>query len=89
MVFSNIGLDENENSILQDSFQLSVVTNDILVSNYVAGDVTAPGRITDVSITDISTENTLYSEGRSFTINWTSTGDDLNIGQGLCVFDSV
>jgi hypothetical protein len=88
MVFSNIGLDENENSMLQDSFQRSVVTNDILV-NSVAGDVTAPGRITDVSIIDISTENTPYSESRSFTINWTSTGDDVNIGQGLRVFDSV
>jgi hypothetical protein len=61
------------------------VTNDILVSNYVTGDVTALGRITDVSITDLSTENTPYGERRSYTTTWTATGDEVNIRQGLWV----
>lgn len=59
------------------------MTNEILVENYVSDDVTAPGRITDVSILDISTKHTQYGESRNFTITWTATGDDVNIGQGM------
>jgi hypothetical protein len=82
LVIYNADEEETSNEVLQDNFQRQSVANEIIVNNYVAGDVTAPGRITDVSIIDISTENTPYGESRNFTITWTATGDDVNIGQG-------
>ncbi|XP_045199670.2 calcium-activated chloride channel regulator 4A-like [Mercenaria mercenaria] len=89
-VFSGAGSpdsdeDLNSTEVLQDSFQRVSLPSEILVSNYSSiianQDITAPGRITDVSIIDISTENTQYGESRNFTITWTATGDDINIGQ--------
>ncbi|XP_045199674.2 calcium-activated chloride channel regulator 1-like [Mercenaria mercenaria] len=79
-------LDEDVNpKVLQDNFQRVTLPNEILISNYestiASQDITAPGRITDVSIIDISTENTQYGESRNFTITWTATGDDVNNGQ--------
>ena len=79
-------VDEEESiEVLQDDFQRQTVPNEILVENYITGDVTAPGRITDVSIIDISTERTQFGESRNFTITWTATGDDVNTGQGFCL----
>ncbi|XP_045199675.2 calcium-activated chloride channel regulator 4-like [Mercenaria mercenaria] len=88
-VFSGAGSpdsDEDVNpEVLQDNFQRVSLPSEILVSNYSSiianKDITAPGRITDVSIIDISTENTQYGESRNFTITWTATGDDINVGQ--------
>ncbi|XP_053404614.1 calcium-activated chloride channel regulator 1-like [Mercenaria mercenaria] len=89
-VFSGAGSpdteeDANVTEVLQDNFQRVTLANEMLVSNYSSSiasqDITAPGRITDVSIIDISTENTQYGESRNFTITWTATGDDINVGQ--------
>ncbi|XP_053404611.1 calcium-activated chloride channel regulator 4-like [Mercenaria mercenaria] len=89
-VFSGAGSpdsdeDVNNTEVLQDNFQRVSLSSEILVSNYSSTianqDITAPGRITDVSIIDIFTENTQYGESRNFTITWTATGDDINVGK--------
>ncbi|XP_053404613.1 calcium-activated chloride channel regulator 4A-like isoform X2 [Mercenaria mercenaria] len=89
-VFSGAGSPDSDEDVyntevLQDNFQRVSLPSEILVSNYSSiianQDITAPGRITDVSIIDIFTENTQYGESRNFTITWTATGDDINIGK--------
>lgn len=68
-----------------DSFQRVKVTEDLYVSNYTdPGDIDqiGPGRITDVGISHIVTKTTPYGESRNYTITWTATGGDKNIGQG-------
>ncbi|XP_053403239.1 calcium-activated chloride channel regulator 4-like [Mercenaria mercenaria] len=89
-VFSGAGSPDsdeevNNTEVLQENFQRVSLPSEILVSNYSSiianQDITAPGRITDVSIIDIFTENTHYGESRNFTITWTATRDDINVGQ--------
>lgn len=65
------------------------MTNEIYLTNFWDQDIVAPGRITDVDIVDIVTENTQYGESRNFTITWTATGDDMNIGQGKTLTRSL
>jgi hypothetical protein len=76
-----------EPEVLKDSFQRVSLHNEILVSNFspviAKTDITPPGRITDVDVIDITTEKTNYGESRNFTITWTATGNDVNIGQGI------
>lgn len=67
-----------------DSFQRVKVTEDLYVSNYTDPgniDQIGPGRITDVGISHIVTKTTPYGESRNYTITWTATGGDKNIGQ--------
>ncbi|XP_060597050.1 calcium-activated chloride channel regulator 4-like [Ruditapes philippinarum] len=81
--YSDEDLEEPE--VLKDSFQRVSLHNEILVSNFspviAKTDITPPGRITDVDVIDITTEKTNYGESRNFTITWTATGNDVNIGQ--------
>ncbi|XP_053403271.1 uncharacterized protein LOC128558356 [Mercenaria mercenaria] len=69
-----------------DSFQRTVVTEELYISNYDydtsgTSDVIAPGRITDLEINNIETATTQYGENRNFTITWTATEDDKNSGK--------
>ena len=71
------------------SFERVAVADAYSVSNYNATaasiDVTAPGRITDVQVIDIHSDKpaTGTSETRNYTITWTATGNDANVGQGI------
>ena len=79
-----------ETSIPQDvatgSFERVVIPDAYSVSNYdlsfTSRDVTAPGRITDIQVIDIHSDIPATGETRNYTITWTATGDDANIGQG-------
>ena len=69
------------------SFERVAVADAYSVSNYdqiaASIDVTAPGRITDVQVIDIHSDIPATGETRNYTITWTATGDDANIGQGI------
>ena len=69
------------------SFERVAVADAYSVSNYdpasVDDDVTPPGRITDVQVIDIHSDKPATGETRNYTITWTATGDDANVGQGI------
>ncbi|XP_053404723.1 calcium-activated chloride channel regulator 1-like isoform X2 [Mercenaria mercenaria] len=70
--------------IYERSFQRVEVLEELYVTNYKdtgTSDVIAPGRISDVSLYHIRKESTSQGEVRNFTITWTATGDDKNVGQ--------
>lgn len=46
-------------------------------------DITPPGRITDVQVIDITSNVSSTGSTRNYTITWTATGDDVNLGQGI------
>ena len=68
------------------TFGRVVIPDAYSVSNYdpstASSDVTAPGRITDIQVIDIHSDIPDTGETRNYTITWTATGDDANIGQG-------
>ncbi|XP_045199436.2 calcium-activated chloride channel regulator 1-like isoform X2 [Mercenaria mercenaria] len=70
--------------IYNSSFQRVEVLEELYVTNYKdtgTSDVIAPGRISDVSLYHIRKKSTSQGESRNFTVTWTATGDDKNIGQ--------
>ncbi|WAR27531.1 CLCA4-like protein [Mya arenaria] len=80
---SAIDAGEEESEIISDSFQRFSLPEPIYVERFSTNtsDIVAPGRITDVKILGIETLMTLNGESRNFTIAWTATGNDMNIGQ--------
>ena len=82
--------DEDEDDITEDiatgGFERAAVPDAFTVVNYdqaiAATDITPPGRITDVEVIDINSGIPSTALTRNYTITWTATGDDLNIGQG-------
>ena len=78
--------DETETEIdkATGNFQRVALADAFTVTNYdvVSGDQTPPGRVTDVEVIDIHAGVPSGGLTRNYTITWTATGDDLNIGQG-------
>ncbi|WAR27845.1 CLCA2-like protein, partial [Mya arenaria] len=63
--------------VIEESFERFSLVADVELSPTTIGDTTPPGRITDLRIEDIKTnENT-----RHFTIRWTATGGDSYTGR--------
>lgn len=65
------------------NFERVAVPDAYTVINYIvaADDITPPGRITDLEVIDIHSGIPSTELTRNYTITWTATGDDLNIGQ--------
>ncbi|XP_053404752.1 calcium-activated chloride channel regulator 4-like isoform X3 [Mercenaria mercenaria] len=77
------GMDD-EPEVYEDAFQRVTVLEDLYIENYVdpdQNDIVPPGRITDVNIHHIVKQKIPSGESRNFTISWTATGDDKNVGQ--------
>ena len=85
--------DEEETTvdIATGGFERVAIPDAFIVENYdpvtAAEDITPPGRITDVEVIDINSGIPSTALTRNYTITWTATGDDMNLGQGrLTVF---
>ncbi|WAR27523.1 CLA4A-like protein [Mya arenaria] len=80
---SAIDESEVEPEIISDSFQRFSLPEPIYIKNFSTNksDTVAPGQITDVNIVNIETQMTSNGESRNFTVSWTATGNDMNIGQ--------
>ncbi|WAR27521.1 CLCA2-like protein [Mya arenaria] len=80
-----LALDESEakQEIISDGFQRFSLPEPIFVDRFQRSisDIVAPGQITDVNIVNIETQMTSNGESRNFTVSWTATGNDMNIGQ--------
>ena len=67
-------------------FERVAIPDAFTVVNYdpvtASEDITPPGRITDVEVIDIHSGIPSTALTRNYTITWTATGDDLNLGQG-------
>ncbi|XP_053404710.1 calcium-activated chloride channel regulator 4A-like [Mercenaria mercenaria] len=75
---------EDDPETLNSSFQRVQIMEELFVTEYKdtdTADVITPGRITDVDIYNIVKKTNQYGESRNFTLSWTATGDDKNIGQ--------
>ncbi|XP_053404753.1 calcium-activated chloride channel regulator 4-like isoform X4 [Mercenaria mercenaria] len=75
---------DDEPEVYEDAFQRVTVLEDLYIENYVdpdQNDIVPPGRITDVNIHHIVKQKIPSGESRNFTISWTATGDDKNVGQ--------
>ncbi|XP_052218141.1 calcium-activated chloride channel regulator 4-like [Dreissena polymorpha] len=77
------GLAEVEVNVIENNFQRLSIPEPLFVENLPpTEDIDLPpGRITDLSVVDIKTKKSKYGESRNFTIAWTATGSDLNVGQ--------
>ncbi|XP_053388687.1 calcium-activated chloride channel regulator 4-like [Mercenaria mercenaria] len=74
----------DKSEVYEDAFQRVKVLEDLYIKNYVdpdQNDTVPPGRILDVDIHHIVKQNSPSGESRNFTISWTATGDDKNVGQ--------
>ncbi|XP_052784082.1 calcium-activated chloride channel regulator 4A-like isoform X2 [Mya arenaria] len=88
---SAIDESEVEPEIISDSFQRFSLPEPIYIKNFSTNksDTVAPGQITDVNIVNIETQMTSNGESRNFTVSWTATGNDMNIGQGMMFFNWI
>ncbi|KAH3815285.1 hypothetical protein DPMN_143807 [Dreissena polymorpha] len=66
---------------LEDDFQRFSIPEPLFVQNLPNNLNLPPGRITDLSIVHMKTRKTAYGESRNFTIAWTATGGDMNMGK--------